>query len=594
MNPMKPMTAAEKLRALLESKRAKVTPVEVPVQELPVEAEVSEAQASAKETVTLSAPVIPATSADISLNPEQLRAVQLATTGHSFALTGPAGSGKTTTVRAVISALVTKPDFPVLVAHVHKYLPSQGVPGVAIVAFTNKAVSVIRKNLDPSLYKNCLTIHKLLEFRPVDEEIEDSETGKTRTARVFRPERDEHNPISAQIHTLIIEEASMVPVDLWNLISRACPHLKQLIMVGDIQQLPPVFGKSIYIHAMAKGIPTIELTQIYRQALESPIISLAHRVLSGKQLPAAEFQKYSIDSGPHGKVTIRPWKKTVSDVVALVNMDRLLPQLIDSGELDPEVDMILTPYNVNFGQIALNQIVATHQAKRLAAPVYEVFAGITKRYFRIGERVAFNKTEARIIDIQPNPAYYGPPPRDPSTTLDYKGIEHDPAKSFQLSLTAEQQMEAEARIDAILSGLSDHTSDDSPTARAASHKILVQDADTGVETWISAAGEVGKLDLYYAGTVHRSQGSEYPRVWLITHGSQASSIYRELLYTAITRAKQELIIFCEPNAFLKGISTQKYPGKNLEEKIRAFSKIPDSGNPDYIPQGLERFIGVQP
>lgn len=80
------------------------------------------------------------------------------------------------------------------------------------------------------------------------------------------------------------------------------------------------------------------------------------------------------------------------------------------------------------------------------------------------------------------------------------------------------------------------------------------------------------MDLGYALTVHKSQGSEYDRVFFITHGSQSNMFFRELLYTAITRAAKELYVICEPNFFLKGITTQRVPGNTLEEKIESFDR----------------------
>lgn len=567
----KPISASDKLRALLAKK-------------------IQASESSPTDPPKIIIPEISPAPGQIVLNSEQSLAVQYAREGVSFALTGPAGSGKTTTVRYSIQAMLENPEFPILNAHVHKYLPSAGVPGIAIVAFTNKAVSVVRKNLDPSLHKNCLTIHKFLEVAPVEEAYED-EKGNMQTKMAWRPQRHEGHPISSQIHTLIIEEASMVPVDLWNLIWKACPYVKQFIFIGDIQQLPPVFGKSIYIHAMSAGIRTVELVQVHRQALNSPILKLAHRILEGKQLPAAQFSEYSIDCGPDGRVLIKPWKKRVTDIVALRNMDILLPQWIDSGELNPETDIILTPYNVNFGQIALNEIVATKHARNLGAEIYEIFAGIHKRYFRVGERILFQKREGRIKSIKPNPTYVGKQPRKPSSTMCYKGIEHDKTKLIPFEITEEEQAAHEARIDAILSGLETHVQEDSPTARAASHVIEIEDIDTGEIQEIRTAGEVSDCVLGYAMTVHKSQGSEYQKVFLITHSSQATAIYRELLYTAVTRAKHELVIVCEPNTFMKGISTQKYPGKNVKEKIEAFEKLPMSKNIDYVPQGLKKLIG---
>jgi len=533
-------------------------------------------------------------------NAQQQQAIDWALSGHSFAITGPAGSGKTYTVQGVIEALIQSGRTNIIQTMKHKYLPATGVPGIVVVAFTNTAVGNSKKALPSDLRGNALTIHKYLEYEPVYGDVR-GDDGKMKSTMRFEPQRNTDNPQSSEITTVIIEEASMVPVDLWNRLIESMPartHSKlQIIMVGDIQQLPPVFGKSIYIHAMASGIKTVELTHVYRQALESPILALAHRILAGKQMAHAELMEYSVDKRDTGKgmVFIRPWKNAISSDVAIVNMMSFLPKMIDDGLYDPDQDVILTPYNVEFGQEEMNKIVASHYSKVHQSPVYEVFTGINKKYFRVGERVLYNKSEAVILSIEPNKAYYGKWPRPASSTMDYRGIEKDKSKlkTVLAEMTDEEVRAANDRVDEMLMAIGSHTDEDSPTARAASHKIVVKSKDTDAEYTLSAAGEINTLELAYAMTVHKSQGREYRRVWFITHKSQATMIYRELLYTAVTRAKEELYVICEPNCFVKGINTQKYPGKTVMEKIESFNRAEKVGrivNPDYIPKQLFRFI----
>lgn len=576
------MNATARLRELLESRKKSlgVTGSDTRESQIP------------PENTTTTTSTTTRDSSVIQYNAEQQQAIDWALEGHSFSLTGPAGSGKTTTVKGIIQALLDSGKVQIVQALSHKYLPSQGVPGIAVVAFTNKATENVKKNLTADLQRNCVTIHKLLEFEP-----EYFTTPEGNTSMRFTPQRNRRNPQSAQITTVIIEEASMVPVDLWNDLIDSFPkdthsHL-QIIFIGDIQQLPPVFGKSIYIHAMSAGIRTVELTHVYRQALESPIINLAHRVLSGKQLPPAELKDYTVDklATGQGKVYIRPWKKSLSPEAALINMSKVFPALIDNGELDPEVDVILTPYNVNFGQIEFNRMIAGHYAKKLGAEIWEIFTGINKKYLRVGDRVLWNKTEARITDIKPNPLYVGKIPRKPSATMDYAGNESDRSK-LGMDMSDEEAEEYMEYIESMLSAKIDHTEDQDSISRQASHVVTVKSEDTGYTKELKTSGELSALDLAYAITVHKSQGSEYRRVFFITHKSQATMLYRELIYTAITRAKEELYIICEPNMFVKGINTQRYPGRTIREKIDAFNRAEALGgqaNEDYIPRDLDRF-----
>ena len=218
----------------------------------------------------------------ITLNSKQMEFVHLATSGSSAVLIGAAGTGKTTAQKAVVQALISSGLAGILDPMGHKHLPAN-TPGIVICAYTRRATANIRRNVSAELQGNCITIHKLLEYGPVYNEIYDSESGLTRTKMAFEPSRNSDNPLPSSIHTIIIEEASMVAVELYEEIIRACPHKVQFIFLGDIQQLPPVFGSAILGFKLLE-LPVVELTEVYRQALDSPIISLAHRILSGRPI----------------------------------------------------------------------------------------------------------------------------------------------------------------------------------------------------------------------------------------------------------------------------------------------------------------------
>lgn len=516
---------------------------------------------------------------EIPYNAAQTKFIDLVCLGRPVALTGPAGSGKTTAVKGAIHKLLSEGKIPPINQSTHQWIQA-GSPGVACVAFTNKAVENMKKVLPKDLRKNCITIHKLLEFKPEYFETIDEMTGLTKKTMQFLPSRHADNPLPVGIKTLIIDEATMVAVDLWNLLADAITHKIQIILIGDIQQLPPVFGKSIFIHAMQGGIEKVELTEVHRQALESPIISLAHRILSGKQIMQPEFESLNYN-GEHGRLTIKPWKKPLSDTGALKIMGMTLPQFIDAGEYDPLNDVILTCFNVNFGTVELNKIVASHLAtiERRTNPgsdackVHEILAGISKKYFRIGDKVLYNKTEHFITGIHKNQKYMGKLPRMGSDTLDYNGIESDAAKAFQddAGHLLDKTMED---IDDFLSSFSsmDEGEDKASMSRAASHRLILYSESLDTEVELDSSGEIGNLELGYAITVHKSQGSEYPRVFFISHQTQAQMHFRELIYTAITRAKKELVIVCPPNMFVKGINSQRLPGRTLEDKLVAFDR----------------------
>lgn len=527
------------------------------------------------------------TSADkVVYNLEQAQFIQTVLEGKSCALIGPAGTGKTTSTRGAIFSLIQSNKVPKLDILKHKHL-SSGTPGIVCTSFTNKAVQNTKRVLPEDLRHNCLTLHKLLEYQPEYYEVWDQATNKYKKTMRFVPARNESNPLPLSLQVIIIDEASMVPTDLWNNLFRALPpnHPKlQIILILDIQQLPPVFGRSIAIHALEAGIPRVELTEVYRQALESPIISLAHRILSGKVIPKPELESWNIDkmAEGNGKVTIKPWKKALGVEASIYVMSKFLPEQIDSGQYDPTSDVILSPYNKagTFGCVEMNKIVATHLAHNYnpdKEPVHEIIAGFNKKYFRVGDKVLWNKTEHFITKIEKNNAYFGNPFKRASLTLDYEGIEHDKAANSALASFLSDDHDDEGfvkSIDDILGamsgGLGDKEKED--LVRAASHKVTVYSEEFDSYETLETAGDLNALDLGYAMTVHKSQGSEYRRVYFITHASQSNMLFRELIYTAVTRAREELYIVCPPSLFVAGITSQRLPGKTLEDKIAAFER----------------------
>jgi len=83
--------------------------------------------------------------------------------------------------------------------------------------------------------------------------------------------------------------------------------------------------------------------------------------------------------------------------------------------------------------------------------------------------------------------------------------------------------------------------------------------------------------LGYCLTVHKAQGSEWRKVFFVTHQSHATMLQRELLYTAVTRAKEELYVICEPETFTNGIRSQRVKGNTLAEKAEYFKGRAQAG-----------------
>jgi exodeoxyribonuclease V alpha subunit len=346
----------------------------------------------------------------------------------------------------------------------------------------------------------------------------------------------------------------MIPVELYEQVNRALQHEVQWVFIGDIQQLPPVFGPAILGYKMLE-LPVIELTEIYRQALESPIIRLAQRILSGKPIPAKEYPEWKTE----GKLTIHPWKKKLHPDTAVMTLTAFFKAAIDSGTYEPEEDMILIPYNKSCGTLELNRGIADHLAKRRGATVYEVMAGFNKCYFAIGDRVLYDKEDAEIVDISPNLSYSGARVQPESKTLDYWG--HNPNLANE-----SYSVDTDADIDFLLSQVA--AEEDRVTQ--SSHHITIKLLDSDAIIKINKAAEVNNMLHAYALTVHKAQGSEWRKVFLTFHNSHATMLQRELLYTAVTRAREELYIICEPETFTKGILSQRVKGDTLEEKAEYF------------------------
>lgn len=496
----------------------------------------------------------------IQYNEKQKQFIDLVTEGNSAVLIGAAGSGKTTCMRGVMTSLIQSGAAGLLQAGDHKYLKSD-TPGIVIVSFTRRAVANIRKAVSEDMKANCITIHSLLEYEPVYYEKLDSE-GKPKTTMVFEATRNKYNPLPQSINICVIEEASMVSVELFKELKEALGSHVQYIFLGDIQQLPPVFGSAILGYKMNE-LPVIELTEIYRQALESPIIKLAHRILSGIPIEASEYEEWKIPN----KLTIHSWKKKLASDLATLTLAKFLTTAIDAGAYNPEEDMVLIPFNKSCGTIELNKHIAQHLARKRLTPVFEIIAGFKRLYLSAGDKILYDKEDAVIEKIYKNPSYTGTLPQPESITLDYWG--HDSSNTISL------ESYDDGDIDFLLSQAV--SKQEEGAERQASHKLEIRLLENDKIITLQTSGHLNSLDLAFVLTVHKSQGSEFRKVFLLLHQSHATMLQRELLYTAVTRAKEELYIICEPESMKKGILSQKIKGNTLAEKAEWFKgKIVDS------------------
>lgn len=502
----------------------------------------------------------------VVLNAQQQAVIDAALAGHDVVVVGAAGTGKTATLNALVSALLAETDIADMTDAKHKHL-IPGVPGIICTSYTRRSVANTKKVLQNIQY-NCVTIHKLLEYQPQFYSVFD-ELGNQRNTMRFVPARSATNTLDDAIAVVIIDEAATVPIDLYQQVLAALPNVSkvQFIYLGDLNQLPPVFGASALgvegakiLHTMPECV--IELTHVYRQALESPILRFAHRILQGDPIPVESLQgEWCASPGLY----VRPWKKRINPELALLTAAKFFKDAYASGSYDPLRDMILLPQNIGFGTIELSKHIGHMLTKSHNRKVYEVIAGFQRYYYSVGDAVMYDREDAEIVSIESNALYRGQAPKPASLTLDYWG--HDTVhQETQIAHDPENFDEDEF--------LSARLADQKDRFAEASHVIGLRFADDSPDTpitYINTSGEVNKLALAYALTVHKSQGSEWRRVFIVLHHCHARSLSRELLYTAVTRAREELYIICEPESFTNGVVNQRIRGENLEQKLMQFA-----------------------
>lgn len=495
----------------------------------------------------------------ISWNSKQQQAITFGQQGKSFVLIGAAGTGKTTTLKGVLQALTINELIEPLRSGT-KYL-SSGAPGVVLVSYTRRAVRQIARQMPPELRSHCLTIHKLLEFEPIFYEIANEHGDLKKTMR-FEPTKHSGNPLPRELRRVIIDESSMVSTELFQMLRAALPPNVQIIFLGDLHQLPPVYGESVLAQKLQE-LPVVELTEVYRQALDSPIIRLATDIREGREIP---FSTKKRDTSPDGKsnVIINPWPKQLSAEDAMDAVAHQIKAVINSGNFNEEEDVILMPHNVGLGTIELNLHIANTLGLQRHATVHHVIAGYIHWYLAIGDRLLVDKQDCVIRGIERNPKYIGKLPIEPSESLDRWGAYQDKKEHHHVE-------ETETDIDDLLQQMSEINVDDK--TNQASHVLRLESLDTGV---IFTTGEVGVYNgmvFSYALTVHKSQGSEWRRVFLFLHTKHHAMCSRELVYTAVTRAREDLIILCEPDrrdsrgTLTKAALSPRIKGDTLEAKL---------------------------
>jgi len=324
--------------------------------------------------------------------------------------------------------------------------------------------------------------------------------------------KNEDNPIDADV--VIIDEMSMVDILLMNNLLRALSHGARLIMVGDVDQLPSVGPGNVLKDIINSGvIKTIRLTEVFRQAEESMIILNAHAINKGifPNLNEKEKDFFFVQRRSNDDIL-----NTIVDLCS-----RRLPVNMD---FDPirQIQVITPTRKIGVGVFQLNQ--RLQEALNPKAPYKKEKAGLNCT-FREGDRVMQTKNNYNLkwkkadgSDIWGNGVFNGD-----------MGVISE--------INAEEQY-VEVLYD-----------DD----RIASYDFVVLD----------------ELDLSYAITVHKSQGSEFPVVVMPIFQAPPQLLSRNILYTAITRAKSLVVLTGSIDNLRQMVANHRETSRfsGLEEKL---------------------------
>ena len=383
----------------------------------------------------------------VSYAPLQRQAVRMAAEGGVLLLTGGPGTGKTTSLRVIV-ALYRRMGLD-----------------VALLAPTGRAA----KRLGEVTDCDAQTIHRALGMSYNDL------TGQA----AFK--KNGSDPLEA--HAVIVDEMSMVDLELMQALLEALRPGCRLVLVGDPDQLPSVGAGNVLGDLLRSTVvPTVSLTQVFRQAEQSAIIRNAHAVNMG-QPPQLDSNQ-----GDFFFLCRRSPDRLVQTVVELCR-DRLPKNM----NIPAEQIQVLSPTRKGAcGTVSLNRALQAALNPPSPQKRQKQWGDVT---FRVGDRVMQTKNNYDVLWE-----------KDDGTAG--SGI-------FNGDVGVIQDIDS-------------------------SGELIVLRFDDRTATY--TADLLSQLDMAYAITVHKSQGSEYPAVILVSAPAAPSLMVRGVLYTAITRARRLLIL----------------------------------------------------
>lgn len=578
----------------------------------------SDIDSQAEEPVNARGFVLPAAEdsglIDYSITPDesQVAAIKLLRDKQYGCLIGAAGTGKTTMTRRLLHSIIYGDEEAGLEGIGCRRLDGRQGLSIALCAFTGIATQVIKQNMPEWLHISCKTIHSLLEYMPVMTEITQKD-GSLKETQVFMPTRDAMRKLDHDV--IVIDEASMVGIDLWHQILDAARKGTRIYLIGDLNQLPPVMSQSMFAYTLAQW-PVAELKTIHRQKepAANKIIDIAHAILEGREgditfdnpgeNPNWRVLGYELDPMP---------TKAGAQIVTLANALRTKRV---AASVDPEEPLVYDPYrdriitagngeDENNANSSVQQIIINEALSRLIEPPSEenpvivIDAGLSKKKFAVHHRVMATRNESPdiedrvtngmvgvIVAISRNPGWEGEPRLvGPETEVNANRNAMMDALLKRKSAGVAAAMRGEDEEDDSLDdsdfdGLDDFSMSMEGVQQnkgkegggPASHAVTVKFANGATRVFTSKA-QVHSLMLAYASTCHKCQGSQFDTAIIVCHHAVKGQLSREWLYTAVTRAQKRVILLYTKYGLRAAITRQKIFGRSLEEKIRKYQQL---------------------
>ena len=392
---------------------------------------------------------------DIQFAPQQREAIRTAMTARAMILTGGPGTGKTTTTVGML-----------------RLFAAQG-RRITLTAPTGRAA----KRLSETTGGEAKTIHRLLEFSP----------------KINSFKRNRHNPLDTDV--VIVDETSMVDLVLMNRLMQAIRPSTTVILIGDTDQLPSV-GAGNVLKALidSQKIPVIALTEIFRQAQESMIVTNAHRINKG------DFPELTGDKDRNFFFLEEEDPEAMTELICSLIADRL-PMHYDYHPID-DIQLLCPMRRGTLGTENLNRRLQEVLNAGSTAP-----AAHPLEKTRFGTRAPSQTSRSEDRSVTVGGFRVGDKVMQVRNNYDYDVFNGDIGRVVAIE-----------RLD---------------------KKIHIRYPDKQV-TYDTA--DLGELVLAYATTIHKAQGSEYPAVVIPLHTQHYLMLQRNLLYTGITRAKERVVI----------------------------------------------------